>query len=126
VLRRIGVESAQPPKGQPVFTLVWLKDAAERALKTFAQSLLATLTLNGVDILHLDWGQALAAAATATAISLLTSVVSAGVGSKGTASLTNAAQPAAAGRHERYTHDVSRSPVTGFDIPAVMGDCHYP
>ena len=33
-----------------MFTLVWLKDAAERALKTFAQSLLATLTLNGVDI----------------------------------------------------------------------------
>ena len=87
-----------------MFTLVWLKDAAERALKTFAQSLLATLTLNGVDILHLDWGQALAAAGTATAISVLTSVVSAGVGSKGTASLTNAAQPAAAGRHDRYAH----------------------
>jgi len=68
-----------------VFTLFWLKDAAERALKTCAQSLLATLTLNGVDILHLDWEQALAAVATATAISVLTSVLSAGVGSKGTA-----------------------------------------
>ena len=87
-----------------MFTLFWLKDAAERALKTCAQSLLATLTLNGVDILHLDWEQALAAVATATAISVLTSVLSAGVGSKGTASLTNAAQPAAAGRHDRYAH----------------------
>ena len=111
-----------------MFTLVWLKDAAERALKTFAQSLLATLTLNGVDILHLDWGQALAAAGTATAISVLTSVVSAGVGSKGTASLTNAAQPGpgvTSGIPIRHG-DLSRSPVTGFAIPAVMDDCPYP
>jgi hypothetical protein len=77
-----------------MFTLTWLKDAVERAVKTFAQSLLATLTLGGVDVLHLDWGQTLAVGGTAAVISVLTSVVSAGVGNSGTASLTSAVEPA--------------------------------
>ena len=81
-----------------MFELAFWKDAAERAVKTCAQSLLATLTLSGVDVLHLDWVQSLSVAGTATVISVLTSVVSAGVGNSGTASLTNAVEPAA-GRH---------------------------
>lgn len=76
-----------------MFTLVWLKDAGERAAKTFAQSLLATLSLGGADVLHLDWAQTLSVATTATLISVLTSVVSVGVGNSGTASLTNAVEP---------------------------------
>lgn len=77
-----------------MFTLVWLKDATERAVKTFAQSLLGVLTLGGVDVLHLNWGDTFAIAGTATVISVLTSVVSAGVGNSGTASLTKAVEPA--------------------------------
>lgn len=77
-----------------MFTLVWLKDAGERAVKTFAQSVLAILTVGGVDVLHLNWAQTLSVAATATLISVLTSVVSVGVGNSGTASLTNAVEPA--------------------------------
>jgi hypothetical protein len=83
-----------------MFTLTWLKDAAERALKTFAQSLLGVLTLGGVDVVHLNWGDTFALAGTATAISILTSVVSASVGNSGTASLTNAVEASPPGRHE--------------------------
>lgn len=77
-----------------MFTISWLKDAGERALKTFAQSLLALLTVSGVDVLHLQWTQTLATAATATLLSILTSVLSAGVGAPNTASLTNVVQAA--------------------------------
>lgn len=77
-----------------MFTLTFWKDAFERAVKTFAQSLLATLTLSGVDVVHLDWGQTLSVAATATVISVLTSLLSAGVANTGTASLSKAVEPA--------------------------------
>lgn len=77
-----------------MLTLAWLTDAAERAVKTFAQALLAALTLSGVDVLHLDWGQTLSMAGTAAVISILTSIVSVGVGTAGTASLTTAVTPA--------------------------------
>lgn len=79
-----------------VFTISWLKDAAERAIKTFCQSLLAVLTVGGVDILHLNWGQTLSVSLTATAISVLTSVLSSDLGAPGTASLTKAVQAAPA------------------------------
>jgi hypothetical protein len=82
-----------------MFTLTWLKDAAERALKTAAQSILGILTLGGVDVVHLNWGDTFAIAGTATVISVLTSIVSVGVGNSGTASLTNAVEPATSGRH---------------------------
>lgn len=49
------------------------RGAAERAVKTAAQALLAVLT-TGTVIWGLDWVQALGIAATATAISLLTSL----------------------------------------------------
>jgi hypothetical protein len=92
-----GVAEVEQPvqvQGGVMFTLVWLKDAGERAVKTFAQSVLAILTVGGVDVLHLNWAQTLSVAATATLISVLTSVVSVGVGNSGTASLTNAVEPA--------------------------------
>ena len=73
-------------------------DTAERAVKTFAQALLAVLTVQGVsDILDVDWGRALSVAALATVISLLTSLLSVKLGHSGTASLTTAVEPA--GRH---------------------------
>lgn len=73
-----------------MFTLSWLKDATERAVKTLAQSLLGILTTNGTDITSLDVKQTVSIVLSATVISVLTSVLSAGVGGTGTASLTNA------------------------------------
>lgn len=77
-----------------MFTLTWVKDMGERALKTLCQSLLGILTTNGTDITHLDWRQTLSIVASATVISVLTSVLSAGVGGEGTASLTSAVEAA--------------------------------
>ena len=58
--------------------LFWVA-AGERAVKTFAQSLVA-LFAAGVTILNIDWQQGLAVAATAALVSVLTSVASVRVG----------------------------------------------
>ena len=57
-------------------TSFW-RGTAERAVKTCAQALLAVLT-TGTVIWGLDWVQALGIAATATAISVLTSIADPG------------------------------------------------
>lgn len=62
-----------------VFTAVFWKDAAERALKTFSQSVLAILAV-GAPIWDIDWTQGLGIALTATALSVLTSIASRGIG----------------------------------------------
>jgi hypothetical protein len=54
----------------------WL-DALERAVKTFAQALLAVFLVSGVTVLNADWGSALSVAGTAVLVSFLTSLVSA-------------------------------------------------
>ena len=59
--------------------LFWVA-AGERAVKTFAQSLVA-LFVAGVTVLTIDWQQGLAVAATAAVVSLLTSVASVRLGS---------------------------------------------
>lgn len=64
------------------------KDAAERAVKTFAQTLLAVLAV-GVPIWEMEWVSALGIAAGATALSVLISVASAGAGSYNAASLVS-------------------------------------
>ena len=66
----------------------FLKDLAERAIKTAAQALLAVFVA-GVTIMSVDWVDALAITGTAALVSALTSIASAGVGSKGTASLVS-------------------------------------
>ena len=70
-----------------MFTKTFLLDMGERAAKTFAQALLSILTVAGVTVLTLDWGETLAIAGTATLASILTSVVSSKVTSNDTASL---------------------------------------
>lgn len=56
--------------------------AAERSLKTFAQALVGVFVA-GVTVLSVDWRAAIAVAATAAAVSLLTSVASAPFGNPG-------------------------------------------
>jgi hypothetical protein len=52
----------------------------ERAVKTFAQALVA-LFVAGVTVLTIDWQQGLAVAATAALVSVLTSIASVRLGS---------------------------------------------
>lgn len=54
--------------------------AGERAVKTFAQALLAVLTITSapVDVLHTDWMGTLSVAVGATLLSLLTSLAGLG------------------------------------------------
>ena len=59
--------------------LFWVA-AGERAVKTFAQSLVA-LFVAGVTVLTIDWQQALAVSVTAAVVSVLTSVASVRLGS---------------------------------------------
>lgn len=65
----------------------WLA-AAERAVKTFAQALLALIGTDLVAVTALDWPQMLAVAATAALASLLTSVASDKAGPNAGPSLT--------------------------------------
>lgn len=58
-----------------IFSRAFVLAAAERAVKTFAQALVAVLAA-GVTILEIDWVQALAVAGTAALLSVLTSVAS--------------------------------------------------
>lgn len=75
----------------------FLKDAAERAVKTFAQTLLAYFGADAFNVLEANWGNGLSVAAGAVALSVLTSLGSFQFGNSGTASLTKAVEPA--GRH---------------------------
>lgn len=77
-----------------MFTKAFWRDTTERAVKTAAQSLGGALA--GYTIGQ-DWKAALVGAAVTTASSLLTSMASAPLGTKGTASLV--AEPG--GRHRR-------------------------
>jgi hypothetical protein len=59
----------------------WLA-AGERAVKTFAQSLLAILVV-GTGFEDVAWGEVLSVAGVATLASVLTSIVGAGLGNDG-------------------------------------------
>lgn len=52
----------------------WAKAAGVRALKTFAQALIAALPTTAVTLGGVDWAVALSTAAVAAIVSLLTSV----------------------------------------------------
>lgn len=60
-----------------MFTRVFWAGAAERALKTMAQSITAVLGVGAVGILSVDWVQTLSVAATAGLLSVLTSIADA-------------------------------------------------
>jgi hypothetical protein len=61
--------------------------AAERAVKAFAAALLSVLGAGAVDVLSVPWNRALAVAAGAAVVSVLTSIASAKVGTTGTPAL---------------------------------------
>jgi hypothetical protein len=69
-------------------------DAAERAVKTFAQVLLAYFGADAFDVLNANWGNALSVALGAVVLSVLSSLVSVKLGNSGTASATDAVVPA--------------------------------
>lgn len=77
--------------------MLWSKafwaDATERAIKTFAQSALATFGVGAVDLLSVNWLGVVSVGAGAAVVSLLTSLASERVGSRGTASLTHFVEP---------------------------------
>lgn len=67
----------------------FIKAAVERAIKTFAQALVALIGVNATGVLDVDWKGGLSAAALAAVISILTSVGSDWATGNGP-SLTNA------------------------------------
>lgn len=54
--------------------LKWLTAAGVRALKTFAQTAVATIGGNAVGIVQIDWVGVLSISATAAVVSMLTSI----------------------------------------------------
>jgi len=80
-----------------IWSLNFWKDAAERSLKSAAQGAILALGGGAVNVLTLDWATLAGAAAGASLLSLLTSVASAGIANRGTASLSKAVEPASSG-----------------------------
>ena len=71
-----------------MLTITWLRDALERALKSAAQAtVLALAASQGFNLFSADWQNVAGIAAGATVLSVLTSVISAPFGVKGSASL---------------------------------------
>lgn len=63
-----------------MYDINFWRAAGERAIKTFAQTIVALVGTEMVGIHTLDWGVILSASATATLLSILTSVASANFG----------------------------------------------
>lgn len=58
-----------------MFTSVFWKDTAERAIRTFAQTLLAVIGVGLLDVLHFDWATALSVSLGAAVVSVLMSLL---------------------------------------------------
>ena len=70
-----------------MFSKRFWRDATERALRTFAQSALATIGVGAVNVLNVDWQGVLGVGAGGAVISLLMSLGSERFGDPGTASV---------------------------------------
>jgi hypothetical protein len=68
-----------------MFTVTFWKDAAERAIRTAAQALLALWATDVTGVLAVDWVQAGSVAALAAVTSVLMSIIATGVGDKDSA-----------------------------------------
>lgn len=96
-----------------MFTIAFLSGLAERALKTFAQSLLAVISVTGLGFGDVDWPLALSAAGLAALASVLTSVVAPSF----TAGVT-----ASPGKHESGYPIPEAHPVTEADPERYRGE----
>lgn len=72
-----------------MFNKKFWTEATERALKTFAQFVLALQAGDALNIFDLDWKQVISAAVAGVIFSYATSIVSAGINKKGTPSLVD-------------------------------------
>ena len=63
-------------------------NAGERAVRTFAQSLLAVIGIGALGIADIDWAQALSVGAVAALASVLTSLAALSVGPSDSPSMT--------------------------------------
>lgn len=63
-----------------MFTKTFLRQLVERAIKTFAQTLVALAGASQMDWLNLDWQHLTATAAIAAGLSVLTSIASDKIG----------------------------------------------
>lgn len=75
-----------------MWTQSFWRQAAERAVKTFAQAMVAVLTAGATGLLEVDWGQSFSVAGLAAVVSLLTSVATSGMGPQGTPSAVEVQQ----------------------------------
>jgi hypothetical protein len=66
-----------------MFGSYFWKATAERAVKSFAQSLLAILSAGSLRLLDVDWVTCLSTAGMATVLSVLSSIASSRVGTPG-------------------------------------------
>ena len=70
-----------------VFNKRFVLDAAERAVKTAAQTAVALIGTGAVGVIDVDWQNVASVSAVAAVVSLLTSIASNPVGDRGTASV---------------------------------------
>jgi hypothetical protein len=72
-----------------IFSLVFWKDATERAIKSAAQAALGLWAVadQGFDVISVDWRTALVAAGSGAVLSILTSIISSPLSSDDSASL---------------------------------------
>ncbi len=88
-------------------TYFW-KATAERAVKSFAQSLLALLSAGSIGLLQVDWVTTLSTAGMATVLSVLSSVGSSRIGVEGSPSALRV--PSATGTPEQQPVERSVEP----------------
>ncbi|MFC0547037.1 holin [Kutzneria chonburiensis] len=80
-------------RGIPLLSKLFWLQSLDRAVRTFAQTLVAVLGANGVGLLDAPWPAALSAAGMAAVLSVLTSVAASNAGTPGTPDLLKAPAP---------------------------------
>lgn len=96
-----------------MFTIAFVKGAAERAVSTFAQAFVSVLGIAGLGLLDVDWGQTLSVAGLAALLSLAKSVATPGF---------TAGAPEPAGRHEDAYPIPEPHPATEADPERYRGE----
>jgi len=100
-------------------TTAFWKDAAVRAVKTFAQAVLALMTTGSVGLTHLDWLTVLNVAGAAALASVLTSITSlSNVGTSSTGKHVDTG-PVTADPHPLVAPDPAPLPTTVDATPIV-------